>query len=450
MIGETSKPDRLVRVKPPVIRRILASSAYYLDGGLNWLVNLRWVACGGLFFVIWFVSGFLDIVPDPLPLYLLGLFLVGYNLFFWFIARKKVRPSEDWLVRILFLQITVDLMALTLLLYFSGISHNPFIFYFVFHIIIAGILLPETLAYLEAIIASGMVGTILLLQYQGLIPEHALNLWYLRGGASGKGIYLLGKFIALSSALLFAVYFTVSVLKNVRYAEAEIRQKEKFLGLGQLVSAIIHQIKNPLDGLKNCLHHVKNGPPAPEGSESFIMLMREELERIERLTYRLQDYARPHGIDIQAVDVNREINAALRLLEIQVTNEVKICSELEQVPKAKGDPYALQEVVINLCTNAVDAMPDGGMLTIHTYPTSFKLNGAPGSVAVEVTDTGEGLGPEELDLVFEPFYTTKPPTEGTGLGLWICQMLVSQMGGSIEVTSTPGKGSTFKVMLKAE
>ena len=85
---------------------------------------------------------------------IIGLCLTGYNLLFWIIQRKKANPSDEWVVRIIFWQITIDLIALTLLLYFSGISHNPFIFYFIFHIIIAAILLPEPVAYFQALLAS--------------------------------------------------------------------------------------------------------------------------------------------------------------------------------------------------------------------------------------------------------------------------------------------------------
>jgi signal transduction histidine kinase len=431
------------------LKKSLIKPVKYPDGGLSWLITLRWVACLGLFIVIWLASSILKIIDLPLPLYLTGIFLSGYNLVFWLIARRQRKRSERWLVNILSLQITLDLVALTVLLYFSGISHNPFIFYYAFHIIIAGILLPGTYAYLEAGLASGMVGMLLLFQYLSLIPEYNLNLPYLTGSTEGEGIYFLGKFIALSTALFFSAYFTVSMVKGIRSAEAEIRQKEKFLSLGQLVSGIVHQIKNPLDGLKNCLHHIGKGTAGEDGADKFINLMRDELERIELLAYRLQDYARPHIIEIQPVNVNQEVGTALKLIEISNTGEVRIQTELGNIPRAKGDPFALQEVVINLSTNAIAAMPAGGTLTIRTYPTPLRFYHSMNGVGIDIADTGKGLSREEIELIFEPFYTTKPSSEGTGLGLWICQMLVSQMGGAMEVASVPGRGSTFKVLLQA-
>ena len=447
MASEASKQSLPGMRAPPTGRKHLYDSSRHMERGFFWLVSLRWVACSGLFLVIWLASSPFDVLSNSSPLYIICISLALYNAILLIVSRKSSRLSAEWIERILFWQITIDLVALTLLLYFSGISHNPFILYFVFHIIIAGILLPDFYAYLEAVLASIMVGAVLAFQYWGVIPEHPLNLPSITNGDAG--IFLLAKFLALSSTLFFAAYFTVSVLRYVRYAESEIRQKEKFLSLGELVSGIVHQIKNPLDGLKNCLHHITDGTSQQEVSNKFIPLMGEELERIEGLTYRLQEYSRPHDIELQPVDVNKEINSALKLLQIKDTGKVSIRSETRAVPKAKADPFALQEVIINLCTNAIAAMPNGGTLRIRTRPASYKIGKSTGAVGIDVIDTGHGLRPEEKDLVFEPFYSTKSSSEGTGLGLWICQTLVSQMGGLLEVESTPGKGATFSVVLQS-
>ena len=334
-----------------------------LGRGVAWLVTLRWIACAGLFFAIWLASGPLAVVPNPRPLYLTGLALVLYNALLQAVNRRISRMSEEWIELILFLQVSVDLALLTLLLYYSGITHNPFIFYYVFHIIIAGILLPERYAYFLAALASAMAGSVLSLQQRGIIPEHPLSY----AAASGhEGSLLLGKFIALASTLFFAAYFTVSVLKQVRRAEKEIRQKEKIISLGQLVSGIIHQVRNPLDGLKNCLHLLRGSGQAQAAQDKLVSLMAGELERIESLTVRLQDYARPHTTRRQPVDVNRQVAAALRLLELKPADHIAISTELGQVPQAWADPFALQEIIINFCSNAIAAMPTGGRLSLRT------------------------------------------------------------------------------------
>jgi len=417
-----------------------------LGRGVWWLVILRWIACGALFFVIWLSSGPLAVVSDPQPLYICGLVLALYNALLQAVARRINRLAEEWIEWIVFLQISLDLALLTLLLYFSGITHNPFIFYYVFHIIIAGIILPDRYAYFLAAQASVMVGSVFSLQYRGIIPEHPLS-YPAAGGQEGS--FLVGKFIALASTLFFAAYFTVSVLKQVRLAEREIRQKEKIISLGQLVSGIVHQIKNPLDGLKNCLHLLGGWSSPANERERLVGLMAEELERIEALTVRLQDYARPHIVERQPVDVNRQAAGALRLLELKATDHITIATELAQVPPAWADPFALQEIIINFCSNAIAAMPGGGKLTVRTRSAPVHHGRNSAGVRIEVSDTGHGILREHRELVFEAFYSTRPPGEGSGLGLWICRTLAAEMGGYIEVESEPGVGSTFSLVLEA-
>jgi len=117
------------------------------------------------------------------------------------------------------------------------------------------------------------------------------------------------------------------------------------------------------------------------------------------------------------------------------------------VPMVQGDPYTLQEVLFNLCINALAAMPHGGTLTLRTRALGSKDEDQMGSVAIEVADTGVGIPRIHLERIFEPFFTTRADRGGTGLGLGLCRMLISEMGGRIEVRSVLGQGATFTVIL---
>ena len=116
-------------------------------------------------------------------------------------------------------------------------------------------------------------------------------------------------------------------------------------------------------------------------------------------------------------------------------------------PRSQGDPYTLQEVLFNLCTNALAAMPRGGTLTLRSYALGRKDEDQMGSVAVDVSDTGVGIPRADLEKIFEPFYTTRAASGGTGLGLGLCRMLIAEMGGRMEVRSALGHGTTFTVVL---
>lgn len=427
---------------------------FKLTDKVHWLVTLRWLACAGVIAMVWLTSSVLNIVINPTPLYTIAIAMIVYNAIFA-LAEGRQPLSKDNLDNNIFLQITLDQIALTLLLYFAGISHNPFIFYFVFHMIIATLLLRGRIPYFMAGQASFFVGTVLLLQYLELIPVIGLRLPHLIQGAlfdphATDGVYLTGIFMAFSSTLWITVYFTSSVHRYIHRIQAEIRQKEKILGIGQLVAGIAHQISNPLDGIQNCLRTIGKGVKGDQHLTQYVQLMTKALERIEQTATRVQTFARPRGLELQDTNVNRVVNGTIKLLGDLKKHGVEIVTELGQVPLAVGDPYTLQEVIFNLCTNALAAMPNGGKLSIRTLSLGVEELSQLKRVAIEVTDTGIGIPDNQIKKIFEPFFTTRADAGGTGLGLGLCRMLISEMFGSIEVRSTVGQGTTFRLVLYAE
>lgn len=414
--------------------------------GARWLITLRWVACSAVFGCVLLGHAMLGVIDDPLPLYAVGCAILAYNVGFALYHRRA--QFDGQVERSIFLQILLDLVSLTLLLYFADLSRNPFLVYFVFHMIISGIYLRGWAPYLFALLITVLVGGLMLLEYLQWIPAFPLRF---PGDPEPVrppgGLYLLSVFAAAISAVWIAVYFTTSIRRYVDRAHAEIRQKEKMLGIGQLVAGIAHQIANPLDGIQNCLRtigqRVKNDPHLSE----YVQLMNEALDRIERTAKRVQAFARPHGLELQTFDVNAAVEGTLQVLGPNPRRNVRLVAELGQVPPVQGDPYTLQEVLFNLCTNALAAMPNGGTLTVRTYLLGRQDEDQMNSVAIEVEDTGVGIPRLELDRIFEPFYTTRADAGGTGLGLSLCRMLISEMGGRISVRSVLGQGTIFTVVV---
>jgi len=175
--------------------------------------------------------------------------------------------------------------------------------------------------------------------------------------------------------------------------------------------------------------------------------MAEALQRIERTAKRVQAFARPRGIQLQPTDVNAAVESTLAVLGTKHAPDVAIRTELGTVPPVHGDSYTLQEVLFNLCTNALAAMPSGGTLTIRTAALGRAAEDHIGSVAIDVSDTGVGIPRVQLERIFEPFFTTRAESGGTGLGLGLCRMLINEMDGHIEVRSALGQGTTFSVIL---
>lgn len=412
--------------------------------GARWLVALRFWACGAVFAVTT-IAWSLGVLAHPMPLYLVGGLMLAYNLLFklsqadWAVNRQSVERN-------IFLQILFDVTALAALLYFADLPRNPFLSYFVFHTIIAGMYLRGRIPYLVAGLETLLVGSLMGLEYLGLIPSYPLHFKSdLAGAWSPEPLYLLVVFAAFASTLWMATYCTTSIRRYVDRAHAEIRQKEKLLGIGQLVAGIAHQIANPLDGLQNCLQRIGERVRDDPQLAEYVQMMVGALERIERTAKRVQSFARPRGITPEEIDVNAVVESTLPLLG--TCHGIRIRTELGPLPPVWGDAYTLQEVLFNLCANAFAAMPHGGTLTLRTRVLGSRDEDQMDSVAVEVADTGVGIPRVNLEKIFEPFFTTRAESGGTGLGLGLCRMLISEMGGRIAVASTVGEGTVFTVVL---
>ena len=411
------------------------------------MIKVRWLACAAVFVMILLTWRVLGIVHAPIPLFVLGGVMVFYNVLFRLSQRDWTTGDRD-VERNIFLQITVDLIALTLLLYLLDLPRNPFLFFFVFHMIIASMFLHRRVPYFVAGMAVTLVGTVMLAEYLQWLPSHPVDLPLdPSGGRPLDGVYLLSVFVAFASTMWITVYFTTSIHRYVDRAHAEIRQKEKMLGIGQLVAGFAHQIANPLDGVQNCLHRIGERVRDDPHLADYVQMMGEALNRIERTAKRVQAFARPRGITLEPTDVNQAVDATLGVLGTHHGPSIRIQTDLGEVSAVRGDPYTLQEVLFNLCTNALAAMPEGGTLTLRTRTLGRRDEEGMGAVTVDVSDTGVGIPRGQLEKIFEPFYTTRAESGGTGLGLGLCRMLISEMGGRIDVRTVLGQGTTFAVVL---
>ena len=408
-------------------------------------MSLRWLACVSVFVVAWLSSSVLGVIDQPVPLYVIGGVMVVYNLLFQLSLRDWI-AGEASMDRHVFLQIATDLIALTLLLYFSDVARNPFLLFFVFHMIIASMYLHGWIPYVVAGMATVLMGGVMLAEHMEWIVSFPMNV----ASDPPEGLYFLAVFVALASTLWITVYFTTSIHHYVDRAQAQLRQREKMLGIGQMVAGIAHQIANPLDGLQNCLHIIGEGVRGDSHLTEYVQMMGEALERIERTANRVQVFAQPRGITLESTDVNAAVESTLALLGRQHGEKIVIETDLRDVPHVQGDRYTLQEVLFNLCSNALAAMPEGGTMTIRTRVSGRAEKEDPGAVAIDVIDTGEGIPRSQQDKIFQPFFTTKADAGGTGLGLSLCRMLISEMGGQIDVKSTVGHGTTFTVLMEPD
>jgi len=228
--------------------------------------------------------------------------------------------------------------------------------------------------------------------------------------------------------------------QELERSQAQLIQAEKLAATGRLAASLSHEINNPLQAIHNCLHLVIDRPLADEKKKYYLSLAQSEVERLITLVQRTLEFYRPSKGNAAPTNVTRLIETVLALSNKRLEHgQVQVHTHLQpDLPLLLAVPDQLTQVLLNLIINAVEAMPNGGVLTISAAAQDEWL-------AVEVCDTGPGLSSDEIAKIFEPFYTTK--SNGTGLGLAVSYGIIQQHGGRIDVNSTAGGGTIFTVRL---
>ena len=235
-----------------------------------------------------------------------------------------------------------------------------------------------------------------------------------------------------------------------RRIQGQIMQSEKLAAIGQLAAGVMHEINNPLATISACVAAITGRMDEASGVErgaveEYLELIDKEVDRCTRIVDGLLDFSRPKGKAKGRVALNALVEETLFLMKHhQRFKRLTVARELDvTLPAAMGNAEQLTQVLMALMLNAVDAMDDRGKLTVRTGKNPTRS----GEVVLEVEDTGMGIPRADQSKIFEPFYTTKPPGRGTGLGLSICYGIVEDHRGRMEVDSTPGRGTTFRVFL---
>ncbi len=233
-------------------------------------------------------------------------------------------------------------------------------------------------------------------------------------------------------------------------AHRAVARAEKLAAVGRLAAGVVHEINNPLATIAACAESLEkrieegafNDSPDAEDLREYLGLIRDEAFRCKTITNGLLDFSRLRAGQRVPVDVTEVIKATARLVTHQQRGDnIQIVIEAAAgLPSVSGDVGQLQQAVVALATNAIDAMPEGGTLTLRAIRSDSR-------VLVQVRDTGIGIAPENMTKIFDPFFTTKDVGRGTGLGLAVCYGILSDHGGRLDVRSTVGVGTTFTITL---
>ncbi len=228
---------------------------------------------------------------------------------------------------------------------------------------------------------------------------------------------------------------------DLRKTEAQLIRSEKLAALGQLAAGIAHEIRNPLTSINILIHSLRERLPSENSQQEDLKVIEEEIHRMNEIVDQFLRFAKPAPPFFEKTDVLSIVEETLQLLRLQAEKQrIAVEREFQTLPMILIDPEQMKQAMLNLLLNAIQAMPEGGLLTLKGR------NSEDGQwIHLSIQDSGMGISGEDIDKLFDPFFSTKEG--GIGLGLSITHRIIDQHHGKIEVESSPGNGTLFTVWL---
>ena len=443
-----------------------------LTGRLRWLCRLRWLAASAIVALSLgarLLLGFPLFLPGLLAL---GVLVAMYNaiLLLWMRASSQqgvLAPQEGKLLA--HVQITLDLLALTAVIHYTGGVESPLGAYLVFHMIIASTLLSPLAAGAQATLASLLYGGLVFLEARGLLPHHSLGLF---SGETYRGFSALLLALALISVLYAAIYLAGTIVQRLRQRESELSALTRRLA-EQMTQAeasrqqveeaqhmqlrymyrVSHELRGPLSAAASLINVLAEGHAQAQPQEKTVEVLRrvsarlqQALDMVADLLVLSHDRQAPGEeqrtwVDLPTLMVQVADRLADRAAQARVTLKLV---EAEGLGPLWAQREGLETALTNLAGNALKYTPPGGEVTLSALQDADNTR-------LIVTDNGMGIAEEDQPRIFEEFFRAPAArsrvTEGTGLGLSIVQSIVEAHGGRCTVDSRPGEGSTFTLHL---
>ena len=437
------------------------------------LIQLRWVVVIGALAII-SVGDFL--FPGSLPVPILVTIAAGiaiYNALLLLHARRLGRSkAEDverrytWFANV---QIGLDIVALTLVLHFSGGIENPFYLFYIVHVTAASILLPRLFSLISAALATGLFSALVMAEYYQVIPHvHLTGL--VSPQRYQRGFYVAVVLVAFGGTMFICAYLASAIADLLRRREEQLlesntacevragelatlnaRLAELDKARSQFIRLVTHELRAPVAAIQSYLRLILDGYVPPEKQREIVE--KSERRAVEQLALisdlldlaRLQERREAQG-KVVMVDVGDVLQGVTDLMQARAEEKDLLFSvQIEPgVPPVQANPEHIKQLWTNLVSNAVKYTEPGGIVVVS-------LSQNPNYVVGVVRDTGIGMTPEQLTQIFEEFYRTEEAKamerQGTGLGLSIVKRIVEACGGRIWVESEQGKGSKFSFAL---
>jgi len=444
----------------------------YLRRRLSRLMQWRWIL------VVAVVAGisvadslFPGSLPMPIPV-LIAASMAAYNgLFYWYTGFLETRGAGDlerrWRV-LANVQISMDLVALTLLLHYTGGIETPLFLFYIFYVTAASILLPRMSSFGYAALASTLFAALVSAEYWQVIP-HIHLAGFVSPQRYQRGVYVAAVLSVLTATLFLCAYLISAIADELRRREEELlasshscelragdlvrlnaRLEELDKARSQFIRLVTHELRAPVAAIQSYLKLILEGYVPPE--KQMEIIAKSERRALEQLALisDLLDLAHLQAGKakeaLQLVDVAHVLGGVAELMQAHAEDKDLLFSVQveDSVPPVQANPEHIKQLWTNLISNAIKYTEPGGIVVVS-------LSQNPKYVVGTVRDTGIGMTPEQMAHVFEEFYRTEEAKamerQGTGLGLAIVKRMVESYGGRIWLESEKGKGSKFSFAL---
>jgi signal transduction histidine kinase len=448
----------------PVSKRALVEEE--LIERVFWFITLRWITVAGICTTSLIACFILNIGLPLIPILIIAACILLFNFvcityhhYIKCISYSQYIKSHQ---RFANLQIFTDWIALVLLVHYTGGIESPVIFYFIFHVIIAAILLSRKACYLQTSFAVLLIISLSILEYVNIIPHVQIKELF-PNSIYDNSLYLLSALFFCITSLYVSAYLTTSIANQIRKREKEIvilrdnitdayqalekKDREK----SEFTYKVTHELRAPLSAIQSLLKSIEEGYAGEISEKAKELIIRSE-KRTGFLLTLVKDLldlvtgktGKPRAHDSKPVDINEAVKRTLHLMQEKVkAKSIKLTVNTTEQPVCLNIiPDDLDIILTNLIDNAVKYTQKNGAITISTYSTDDKI-------MIEVSDTGIGVHKDDVNKIFDEFYRASNAKavelDGTGLGLTIVKNLVKRHGGNIDVNSELGKGTTVTV-----
>ena len=346
-----------------------------------------------------------------------------------------------------FIQISIDTLFATLIVFLTGGFVSVFSFLYLVVIIYSSMLLPMRGTMVIAALCSLQFGALVELEYFGFIDPIGNNGQALANAYDWSQIFFK---LMITITACFAVAFLSSLLseqtrktkEELRTMEGHVKRVEKMAAIGEMAAGLAHEIKNPLAALTGSIQLLKEDMRYDSDHARLMQIILREADRLSSLASNFLFYARPPAGKVEPIDLSRALLEIAELFEIDGSNNgrVKTTKNVSSNVWITMDPGHLHQILWNLLLNAAEAIDGEGNIGIEMFPTKNKY------ALVKISDNGCGISPESLKTIFDPFFTTKP--NGTGLGLSIVHRILEANDAWLNVESQLNKGTTITLHFK--